>query len=151
MHTTNAYSYNSVTQENNNKNQTVNKKQQSINNWSWHIPEMTTTYYILSNKVRTMKLQRVILYFAGSNRLTRTRSTASNLEQVACAQTNSASYPQQDGTRGARLMWVTGWRPSVGDWVDGVYASCNVDYPNQLRLPRLKMMMVTSLTHVAAL
>jgi len=26
MHTTNAYAYNSVTQENNNKNQTVNKK-----------------------------------------------------------------------------------------------------------------------------
>jgi len=39
MHTTNAYAYNSVTQENN------NKKQQSINNWSWHIPEITTTYY----------------------------------------------------------------------------------------------------------
>jgi len=34
MHTTNAYAYNSVTQENKNKNQTVNKKQQSINNWS---------------------------------------------------------------------------------------------------------------------
>jgi len=33
MHTTNAYAYNSVTQENK-KNQTVNKKQQSINNWS---------------------------------------------------------------------------------------------------------------------
>ena len=27
MHTTNAYAYNSVTQENNNKNQTVNNKQ----------------------------------------------------------------------------------------------------------------------------
>ena len=62
MHTTNAYAYNSVTQENNNKNHTVNKKQQSINNWSCHIPEITTTYYILSNKVRTMKLERVILY-----------------------------------------------------------------------------------------
>ena len=48
MHTTNAYAYNSVTQEHNNKNQTVNKKQQSINNWSWHIPEITTTYYIIS-------------------------------------------------------------------------------------------------------
>ena len=46
MHTTNAYAYNSVTQENNNKNQTVNNKEQSINNWSWHIPEITTiTYY----------------------------------------------------------------------------------------------------------
>ena len=31
MHTTNAYAYNSVTQENNKKNQTVDKKQQSIN------------------------------------------------------------------------------------------------------------------------
>ena len=52
---------------------------------------------------------------------THTRSTASNLEQVAnllCAQANSASYPQRDG------KWVvataTGWRPSVADWGDGV-------------------------------
>jgi len=30
MHTTNAYAYNSVTQENNKKNQTVNKKSQSM-------------------------------------------------------------------------------------------------------------------------
>jgi len=58
---------------------------------------------------------------------THTRSTASNLEQVAnllCAQANSASYPQRDG------KWVvamaTGWRPSVADWGDGVSASCNV-------------------------
>jgi len=40
MHTTNAYAYNSVTQEVKNttttKNQTVNKKQQSINNWMTH-------------------------------------------------------------------------------------------------------------------
>jgi len=48
---------------------------------------------------------------------THTRSTASNLEQVAnqlCAQANSASYPQRDG------IWVvataTEWRPSVADW-----------------------------------
>jgi len=67
MHTTNAYAYNSVTQENNNKNQTVNKKQQSINNWSWHIPEITTTYYILSNNVRTMKLERVICNWGNNN------------------------------------------------------------------------------------
>ena len=47
---------------------------------------------------------------------THTRSTASNLEQVAnllCSQANSASYPQRDG------KWVvataTGWRPSVAD------------------------------------
>ena len=58
---------------------------------------------------------------------THTRSTASNLEQVAnvlCAQANSASYPQQNG------KWVvataTGWRPSVADWGDGVSASCTV-------------------------
>ena len=57
MHTKNAYAYNSVTQENNNKNQTVNNKQQSVNNWSWHIPEITATYYILSNKVRTMLIR----------------------------------------------------------------------------------------------
>ena len=48
---------------------------------------------------------------------THTRSTASNLEQVdnlLCAQANSASYTQRDG------KWViataTGWRPSVVDW-----------------------------------
>jgi len=47
---------------------------------------------------------------------TRTRSTASNLEQVAnllCAQANSASYTQRDG------KWVvataTGWRRSEAD------------------------------------
>jgi len=54
-----------------------------------------------------------------------TRSTASNLEQVAnllCAQANSASYSQRDG------KWVVaaaaGWRPSVADWGDGVSVSC---------------------------
>jgi len=58
---------------------------------------------------------------------THTRSTSSNLEQVAnllCAQTNSASYPQWDG------KWVVatamGWRPSVADWGDGVSVSCTV-------------------------
>jgi len=58
---------------------------------------------------------------------THTRSTASNLEQVAnllYTQANSASYPQRDG------KWVvataTGWRPSVADWGDGVSASCTV-------------------------
>ena len=56
-----------------------------------------------------------------------TRSTASNLEQVANllhAQVNSASYPQRDG------KWVVatamGWRHSVVDWGDGVSASCTV-------------------------
>ena len=46
---------------------------------------------------------------------THTRSTASNLEQVAnllCAQANSASYPQRDGKRlrlrGEGLVWVIG-------------------------------------------
>jgi len=58
---------------------------------------------------------------------THTRSTASNLEQVANllrAQANSASYSQRDG------KWVvataTGWRPSVADLGDGVSASCTV-------------------------
>jgi len=58
---------------------------------------------------------------------THTRSTASNLEQVAnllCAQANPASYPQRDG------KWIvataTGWRPSVADSGDGVSASCTV-------------------------
>ena len=58
---------------------------------------------------------------------THTRSTTSNLEQVAnllYAQANSASYPQQDE------KWVvataTGWRPSVANWSSGVSASCTV-------------------------
>ena len=58
---------------------------------------------------------------------THTRSTASNLKQVAnllCAQANSASYPQRDG------KWIvataTGWRLSVADWGDGMSASCTV-------------------------
>ena len=58
---------------------------------------------------------------------THTRSTGSNLEQVAnllCAQANSASYPQRDE------KWVVamamGWRPSVADWGGGVSASCTV-------------------------
>jgi len=58
---------------------------------------------------------------------THTRYSGSNGEQVAnllCAQANSASYPQRDG------KWVvataTGWRLSVADWGDGVYASCTV-------------------------
>jgi len=61
---------------------------------------------------------------AGSTHI---RSTASNFEQVAnllCPQANSASYPQWDG------KWVvataTGWRPSVADWGDDVFASCTV-------------------------
>ena len=58
---------------------------------------------------------------------THTLSTASNLEQVAnllCAQANSVSYAQRDE------KWVlataTGWRPSVADGGDGVFASCTV-------------------------
>ena len=73
---------------------------------------------------------------------THTRSTASNLEQVAnllCAQANSASYPQGDG------KWVvataTGWRPSVADWGDGVSASCH--------FRDCKALLVTSLTRVS--
>jgi len=72
----------------------------------------------------------VVVEYRTRNRegLTHTRSTASNLEQVAnllCAQANSASYPQLD------RKWVvattaTGWRPSVADWGDGVSASCTV-------------------------
>jgi len=56
---------------------------------------------------------------------THTRSTASNLEQVAnllCSQGNSASYPQRDG------KWVvaTATGLSVADWGDGVSTSCTV-------------------------
>jgi len=50
--------------------------------------------------------------------LTRTRSTASSLVQVAnlpCAQANSASYPQWDVKWVvAHLLWATGWRPKCG-------------------------------------
>ena len=58
---------------------------------------------------------------------THTRSTKSNLEQVAnllCAQANSASYPQRD--RKWVVATATVWRPSVADWGDGVSASCTV-------------------------
>ena len=58
---------------------------------------------------------------------THTRSTASNLEQVAnllYARANSASYPQRDGKW--VVATVTRWRPSVTDWGDGVSASCTV-------------------------
>jgi len=98
---------------------------------------------------------------------THTRSTASNLEQVAnllCAQANSASYLQWDG------KWVvataTGWKPNVADWGDGVSAlwvqlsvSAGNGWPdNALQHHWLKpischfrdckMLLVTSLTHV---
>ena len=59
---------------------------------------------------------------------THTRSTASNLQQVAnllCAQANSASNPQRDGKRA--VATATGWRPSVADWGNGVSASCTMD------------------------
>ena len=82
--------------------------------------------------------------------LTHTRSTASNLEQVAnllCAQANSVSYPERDGKwvvavatthfpteplhpyihTNIHTNYVMGWRPSVADWSDGVSASCIVD------------------------
>ena len=55
---------------------------------------------------------------------------ASNLEQVANllrAQGNSASYAQRDGKWVvAQQLWATGWKPSVTDWGDGVFASCTV-------------------------
>jgi len=59
--------------------------------------------YILCARVAVGAVVQLVEYrtrnreVAGS---THTRSTASNLEQVAnllCAQANSASYPQQDG------------------------------------------------------
>jgi len=74
---------------------------------------------------------RIVVEYRTRNRQvagsTHTRSTASNLKQVAnllCAQANSAFYLQRDE------KWVaataTGWRPSVADWGDGVFASCTV-------------------------
>ena len=87
-----------------------------------------------------------------------TRSTASNLEQVAnllCAQANSACYPQCTCASSSYGYRVKG--ASVADWGDGVSASCNVGpivcqhgqwmatqcaaaplaHANQLPLPRL--------------
>jgi len=60
---------------------------------------------------------------------THTRSTASNLEQVAnllCAQANSASYPQRDGKWVSVVATATGWMPSMADLGDGVSARCIV-------------------------
>ena len=81
--------------------------------------------YIVGAVVQLVEYRTHNQEVAGS---THTRSTASNLEQVAnlrCAQANSVSYPQRDG------KWVvataTGWRPNVADWGDGVSASCTVD------------------------
>jgi len=81
-------------------------------------------YYMVGAEVQLVEYRTGNQEVAGS---TRTRSTASNLEQVAnllCAQTNSAYYPQRDG------KWVvataTGWRPGVADWGDGASASCTV-------------------------
>jgi len=104
---------------------------------------------------------------------THTRSTASNLGQIAnllCAQANSASYRQRDG------KWVvamaTGWRLSVADWGIGAMVcllaapwvqlsvSAGNGWPhNALRHHWLmpisrhfrdcKALLVTSLTHVS--
>ena len=63
---------------------------------------------------------------AGSS-TTHTRSTASNLDQVAnllCARANSTSYPQRDGK--SVVATATGRRPSVADWGDVVSAICTV-------------------------
>ena len=81
-------------------------------------------------RVPAKRCSGVVIEYRTRNRevagSTHTRSTASNLEQVAnllCAQINSVSYPQRDG------KWViataTGWRP-MADWGDGVSASCTV-------------------------
>jgi len=101
---------------------------------------------------------------------THTRSTASNLEQVANLHANSASYPQRDGKWA--VITATGWRPSVAYWGDGVSArllaapwvqlsvSASNGWPhNALRHHWLmpischfrdcKALLVTSLTHVS--
>jgi len=58
----------------------------------------------MRSSVRVVGAVGVAVEYRSRNRevagSTHTRSTASNLEQVAnllCAQANSASYPQQDG------------------------------------------------------
>ena len=87
---------------------------------------------------------------------THTRSTASNLEQVAnllCAQANSASYPQRrqrDGkwvvataTRGEGLVWLIGVMVCLlaAPWVQLSVSSCH--------FLDCKALLVTSLTHVS--
>ena len=103
---------------------------------------------------------------------TRTRSTASNLEQVSnllCAQTNSVSYPQRDGKWVvAHLLWATWWRPRLigaivcllaAPWsncplaraMDGHIMSCGTWFtPISYHFRDCKALPVTSLTHVSS-
>ena len=101
---------------------------------------------------------------------THTRSTASNLEQVAnllCAQANLASYPQRD--RKWVVATATGWRPMwligamvcllAAPWVQLSVSAGNGWPHNALRHHWLmpischfrdcKALLVTSLTHVS--
>ena len=103
---------------------------------------------------------------------THTRSTASNLEQVAnllCAQANSASYPQRDGkwvvatATGESLVWLIGAMVCLpaAPWVQLSVSAGNGWPHNALRHYWLmpischfrdcKALQVTSLTHVSGL
>jgi len=132
--------------------------------------------YSLSNLVHIIPAEcsGVVVEYRTRNRevagSTHTRSTASNLEQVAnlvCAQANSASYPQRD--RKWVVATATGWRPSVADlgdvcllaapWVHLSVSAANWWPHNALRHHWLmpischfgdcKALLVTSLTHVS--
>ena len=101
---------------------------------------------------------------------THTRSTSSNLEQVAnllCAQANSASHPQRDGkwvvatATGWRLVWLIGAMVCLlaAPWVQLSVSADNGWPHNALRHHWLmpischfrdcKALLVTSLTHVS--
>ena len=79
---------------------------------------------------------------------THTRSTASNLEQVAnilCAQANSASYPQRDG------KWVvataTGRPANIGELSCGSHSSLSMSLFLPLSSPHPPSTPALSLTH----
>ena len=73
---------------------------------SWHSVVFILVYFpsVRCSQVHNVTYSGVVVEYRTHNRevagSTHTRSTASNLEQVAnllCAQANSASYPQRDG------------------------------------------------------
>jgi len=62
------------------------------------------SYYVIDDQTHYMRCSGLAVEYLTRNRevagSTHSRSTASNLEQVAnllCAQANSASYPRRDG------------------------------------------------------
>jgi len=90
-----------------------------VNSLSWFQSHMPHCWVQSPGEINVMIIPQIMGSFKSR---CHTRSTASNLEQVAnllCAQANSAFYPQWD--RKWVVTMATGWRPSVADWGDGVY------------------------------